>query len=783
MNKLSVLVTAMLAATNVQASDVLPFPKEANPSVIGDSLADSTYLKTPNQERLAEDAPNIMIIMLDDAGFGHPSTFGGLIDTPAMSELAEGGISYNAFHTTAQCSPSRAALLTGRNHHRVGNGSVPEVGSDFEGYTAEIPKTTATIAEVLGHYGYNTSVFGKWHNTPIQQATEMGPFDRWPTGHGFDYFYGFIGGETSQYEPGLFENTVAIEPPHDPDYHLTDDLAEQAIGWLRNHKALTPDRPFFMYWTPGAVHGPHQVHKKWIEKYEGKFDNGWQAYRDEVFQNQKELGWIPGDAVDHVMPEGMAEWDKLSDREKAYQAKLMEVYAGFLEHTDHNIGKLIDELKAQEELDNTLIFYVFSDNGASAEGGFGTINEMIAINNLNHVYDTKSQMDALDDMYGGLDALGGPKLDSMYAASWAWAGNVPYQYTKLTSSYFGGTRTPMIIHWPDGIEADSTPRSQFHHLNDIVPTIYDVLNITEPKVVDGHEQEPIDGMSLAYTFENADVEAADKTQYFEIFGSRAIYRDGWIASAFGARTPWNPTIQEVINWHPDNDEWELFDLRSDFNQKNNIAAKHPEKLEEMKALFMQEAADNKVLPLGASLLPMLDPSQVPSAGLSEWTLTAGQTRIPEFNAPKVGMVDNNVTIDLELEEGAEGVLFALGNVAGGVAVYIDEDRHLVYEFNQMAVERFVHRSKEPLPLGEGSLLIESRRKDNNWAGALSVDISYNGKSIIETVIPRTTPLIYSFSSTFDVGIDVGSPVSADYFDKAPYALTNAKLHKLYAVHK
>lgn len=410
MNKLTMIATAMLAASSAQASDVLPFPKTPSQSVAGISLEESTHVRAPAPQRLGEDAPNILIVMFDDAGFGNPSTFGGLIETPTMTALAEGGIAYNSFHTTAQCSPTRAALYTGRNHHRVGFGGISETAMDFDGYTAEIPTSTATIAEVLGHYGYNTSHFGKWHNTPVESSTAMGPFDRWPTGMGYDYFYGFVGGETSQFTPSLIENTVAIEPPNDPEYHLTDDLADKAINWLRNHNALTPDRPFLMTWTPGAVHGPFHVHQEWTDKYKGKFDGGWEEFRQTVFENQKELGWIPEDAVDHELLEDFAKWDSLSDREKAFQARLMEVYAGFLSHTDYNVGRVVDELRQLGELDNTLIFYILSDNGASAEGGYGSINELVHINSMAHHYDTEMQMDILDESYGGLDAIGGHYL-------------------------------------------------------------------------------------------------------------------------------------------------------------------------------------------------------------------------------------------------------------------------------------------------------------------------------------------------------------------------------------
>jgi arylsulfatase len=410
--------------------------------------------------------------MIDDVGFGQPSTFGGGVATPTMTRLAKSGIAYNAFHTTSICSPTRASLLTGRNHHRVGNGVIAEFAADFDGYIGTIPKSSATLAEVLSHYGYKTSAFGKWHNTPATETTAIGPFDRWPTGHGFDYFYGFIAGETSQYEPRLFENTNPVEPPHgDEKYHLTSDTANKAVTWLKKQNTYAPNSPFFMYWAPGATHGPHHIQAEWADKYKGKFDKGWQAYRDSIVANQKKLGWIPKDLVDVPKPETMDDWNKLSDREKEFQVRLMEVYAGFLEHADTEAGKIIDELERQGKLDNTLVLYVLADNGASAEGLQGTISELLSLNGIPDAVTVEDQMNILDENYGGLAALGGPKLDSMYNAAWAWAGNAPFQYTKLAASHFGGTRTPLVISWPKSIKPDRIPRSQFHHVNDIEPRL------------------------------------------------------------------------------------------------------------------------------------------------------------------------------------------------------------------------------------------------------------------------------------------------------------------------
>ncbi len=448
---------------------------------------------------MKKDAPNVLIILLDDVGFGQSDTFGGEIHTPTLSRLRDAGISYNCFHTTSICSPTRAALLTGRNHQRVGNGTIAERAVDWDGYTGVIPKTSATIAEVLHYYGYKSAAIGKWHNTPADQTTAMGPFDRWPNGHGFDYFYGFLAGETSQWEPRLFENRNPVEPPHSEKYHLSEDLAEKAVTWLRHHQAFSADKPFFLYWAPGAGHGPHHIFKEWADKYKGKFDDGWDAYRERVFKRQKDMGWIPADTQLTLRDKTMPGWDSIPESERPFQRRLMEVFAGFVEHVDTQAGKVVDELDRLGIRDNTIVIYIFGDNGASAEGQNGTISELLAQNGIPNTI--QQQLAALNKL-GGLDALGGPKTDNMYHAGWAWAGNTPFHHTKLVASHFGGTRNPMVISWPKGIRPDKTPRSQFHHVNDIVPTLYEIIGIQPPKIVDGFKQDPMDGVSLAYTFAN-----------------------------------------------------------------------------------------------------------------------------------------------------------------------------------------------------------------------------------------------------------------------------------------
>ena len=489
--------------------------------------------------RLPKDAPNILIVLIDDVGAAQSSTFGGLINTPTMDRIVKQGVAYNRFHTTAMCSPTRAALLCGRNQHRVGSGQIAELANDWDGYAGTIPKSSATVAEVLKDYGYATSAFGKWHNTPGEETTAAGPFDHWPSGYGFDYFYGFLAGEASQYEPCLVRNTTYVQHPHTSGghdyYHLSEDLADDAINYLHRHKAFEPDKPFFMYWASGAVHGPHHVMKEWADKYKGKFDDGWDKYRERAFKNAKDKGWIPANAVNTPRPADLASWESIPEDQRPFQRRLMEVYAGFTEHVDHEVGRLVDEIDHLGYGDNTLILYIWGDNGASAEGQNGTISELLAQNGIPST--VEQHIKALDAL-GGLDVLGSPKTDNMYHAGWAWAGGAPYKGTKLLASHFGGTRDPMGVRWPARIKPDPTPRPQFHHVNDIAPTIYEILGITPPRVVNGVPQDPIDGVSFAYTFNDAKAKDRKHTQYFEVMGSRSIYHDGWMASAFGPRVPW-----------------------------------------------------------------------------------------------------------------------------------------------------------------------------------------------------------------------------------------------------
>jgi arylsulfatase A-like enzyme len=765
------LALGALFAPMAGAQEILPFPPTPSGSTPGLTIQDSTYKKRVEPKRLADGAPNILIILMDDVGPATPSTYGGEISTPTLDRVAKLGVSFNRFHSTAMCSPTRASLLTGRNHTFVGNGQIAAIANDFDGFSGVIPKSSATIAEVLKDYGYNTGAWGKWHNTPEEQITSKGPFDYWPTGYGFEYFYGFLAGEASQYEPTMVRNTSYVEIPHtsggNQHYHLTEDIADDAIHWLREQKAYAPDKPFFMYWAPGASHGPHQVMKEWADKYQGRFDDGWDKYRERVFVNAKAKGWIPQNAQLTPRPASMASWASIPEDEKSFQRRLMEVFAGFTEHADYNAGRVIDEIERQGKLDNTLIFYIWGDNGSSSEGLYGTISEQLA---QNGIPTTISQhLEALKEL-GGLDVLGGPKTDNMYHAAWAWAGSTPYQGTKLMGAYFGGTRQPMAVAWPKRFKADPTPRPQFHHVIDIVPTIYELTMITPPKVVNGFEQDPIAGVSMVYALGDAKAPGTRKTQFFDIMASRGIYHDGWFASAPGPREPWVGGLPKGIKeWSPLTDKWELYNLNEDWSQANDLAAANPKKLEEIKLLFLLESTKNKNLPIGGGLwsTAMFHPEDAPASTLTEWTFDAPITRMPESAAPKLGKVDSLVTMDVDVPANAHGVLYALAGFSGGITCYV-KDGFLCYEFNLFEVQRTKLKSKDKLPTGKVKVEVESRLTAK-IGGPMDVTLKVNGNVVASGRVPAAMSLHFTSNATFDIGTDLDSPVSLDYFDQAPFA--------------
>jgi arylsulfatase A-like enzyme len=769
---------SLIATTAALAQDSLPFPPTPSGSKAKRTIQESTYKPNPVPRRLPANAPNILIIMHDDVGFGLPSTYGGDINTPTLTRIANSGISYNRFHTAAMCSPTRAALLTGRNHHRVGNGQIAEFANDWPGYTGVIPRTAATVAKVLGYYGYSTSAFGKWHNTPANETTAVGPYTNWPVGPGigFDYFYGFLAGESSQYEPAVVENTVRLAPAHGrKDYHFTEDMADKAVSWIRQQRALTPERPFLMYWAPGAGHGPHHIFKEWADKYKGKFDEGWDVMRERIFAHQKQLGWIPANTVLTQRPETIPAWKEIPEDEKAFQLRLMEIFAGFVEHADTQAGRLIDALDEVGIRDNTLIFYIWSDNGASAEGQNGTISELLAQNGIPS--QIQDHIRALNEL-GGLDVLGGPKTDNMYHAAWGWGTSSPFKATKLVAGFFGGTRTPMAVSWPKWIEPDKAPRPQFHHVNDIVPTIYDLLGIKPPRLVDGITQDPMDGVSIRYSFASATAPGQKKGQYFEVMGSRGYYEDEWMASVFGPRVPWVSGVDpSILKWTPDKDTWELYDLRNDYSQARDLAKEQPKKLEAMKKAFDAAAADNKVNPIGGGLWSVVfRPDAAPRNPATEFRYTQDVVGVPEGVAPKLGTVSNLVTINAELKSDSAGVLYALGGFSGGLAMWV-ENGILTYEFNLFEIERTRIKSTAPLPMGKVKIEVESRVSGSGHVKAMDVIIRVNGQDVAKGRVPRNAPLVFTANDAFDVGMDSYSPVSLAYYDRAPFKF-NGKIEML-----
>jgi arylsulfatase len=742
---------------------VLPFPPSRSQSVARPRLQDSTMEWPDEPQRLPRDAPNILIILIDDIGFGVAETFGGEAHTPTLSHLAEEGIRYNAFHTTSICSPTRAALLTGRNHTRVGSGTIAERAVAFDGYTGVMPKTAATIAEVLKEYGYKTSAFGKWHNTPATETTSMGPKDRWPNGYGFEYFYGFLAGETSQYEPRLYENYDPVEPPHDdPGYHLTEDMRDKALGWIDEHQAFAADQPFFMYWAPGAVHGPHHVFREWADKYKGKFDDGWDAYRERVYRRQLDMGIIPPGTKLTERDPRMDSWESIPEGERAFQTRLMEIFAGFVEHTDAQVGALVDGLQERGLRDNTLIFYIVGDNGSSAEGQRGSISELLAQNQIPNT--VEQQLSALEEL-GGLDVLGTAEVDNMYHASWAWAGDTPFRSTKLVAAHFGGTRNPMVVSWPKLLGADDTMRSQFHHVVDIAPTLYEVLGIPHPKVVNGHEQMPIDGTSLAYTFRDGAAEGRKKTQFFDNNGSRGIYHDGWFASTFGPFVPWRAAESNIADWDSAADVWQLYDLRNDFSQATDLSAVHPEKLAEMQVLFLREARDNRDFPIGAGNWLRIHPGDVIKSPYREWTFSQNTRRMPEFTAPGLGRASNEVVVEVEVRKRASGVLYALGGASGGLTLYLD-DGYLFYEYNMMIIERYGTKSAARLSPGRHTIRAITEITAPGKPGTLTLVV--DGREVGKAELKRTVPLAFTASETLDIGADLGSPVSRAYAERRPF---------------
>jgi len=743
---------------------VLPIPQAPFAGKI-ERTFDGSEQAYPEPITAPDGAPNVVLILIDDLGFGQPGTFGGPVPTPAMDALAKEGLKYTRMHTTAVCSPTRAALLTGHNHHQVGFGTITELASGYPGYNTVWPRETASIATILKENGYSTSAFGKWHNTPDWETTPIGPFERWPNGLGFDYWYGFHGGETSQWEPRLYRNTVPVEPPTRPEdgYHLTVDLVDDAVKWVNQQQSIAPDKPYFMYFAPGAVHAPLHVGPEWADKFAGQFDQGWDAVREETLARQKELGVIPANTQLTSRPEEIESWDSLDDAARRVYARHQEVFAGFVAQTDHEIGRLLETIQSMPDADNTLIILIAGDNGPSAEGTItGTINNTMTLNGI---------PDTVEAQLPALAKIGGPLHDNHYPVGWAWAGAAPFQWMKRVPSHFGGTRNGTVISWPAGIVTTGEVRDQFHHVIDVVPTILEIAGIKAPSIVNGTEQAPMTGTSMVYSFDDADASGTRKTQYFETGGHRAIYHDGWVAASFHG-APW--ILQGSIGF--DDKDWTLYNIEEDFSQSRDLSADHPEKLEELIALFDEEAERNSVFPLDDRFIERTgDPDRPsPIKGRTEFEYKSGTTRLPVGISPPIIRRSYQITAEITVpDSGASGVIVATGGSTAGYTLYL-EDGVPVFEYNFFDRARYRLEGTDPLPEGTHEIVLTYEQtkptKDNPLAGG-PVSISVNGKNIAKGVIEKAVPVGFSTTETMDIGMDLGAVVNPEYHDRAPFAFS------------
>ncbi len=754
----------------------LPDPRFAGTAgrTLGESVADWTVVMQPQPPK---GAPNVLLVLIDDAGFGNPDTFGGPIATPAMSRVRDMGLTYNRFHVTAICSPTRAATLTGRNQHRVGFGSIAEYPGPFPGYTAAVPKSCAPFPRILRDNGYVTGGFGKWHLTPDNVQGAAGPFDRWPSGWGFDHWWGFLSGAAGQYDPIITQDNGTIGVPQGKDgaqYYFPDDITDKAVEWLHAVRAQDAVKPWFLYYSTGCAHAPHHVDSTWADKYKGRFDAGWDVYREQVFARQKELGVVPQDAELTQRPDLFPAWDSLSETEKKLYVRQMEVFAGYSENADWNVGRLLDSIEEMGDLDNTLIVYIWGDNGASMEGTItGSFNELTFLNGIPL---TPEQQLALIEQYGGIEALGGVETAPHYAAAWGWAGNTPFQWGKQTGSHLGGTRNPMVVAWPKRIQDAGSLRPQFTHCTDIGPTILEAIGLPQATFVDGIAQEPMDGTSFLHTFDDAAAEERHTVQYFESMGSRAIYKDGWWACARLDRIPWDfspATIRTLAPgiYDPEKDTWELYYLPDDFTQAHDLAAEKPEKLAELRELFWTEAERNRVLPLlgGMSIFFGILP---PLPTTTRFTFYGDVQNVQRGMVPRIYGRSYAIEGDLHVPEGgAEGVIVANADEIGGFALWVDGDGLLHHSYSMLGVEQYRQVATEKLPIGDVTVRMQFDADEPRPGTGGTVGLYANGTRIGEGRIDRTVPIAFSSYAGMDVGRDNGLVVDSVYKSKAPYAFT------------
>jgi arylsulfatase A-like enzyme len=751
-----------MASQDKVSRAILPIP---DPQYVGLTTYDAKDpdTKFPPIEALRppKGAPNVLIILIDDCGFGASSAFGGPISTPNGERLAANGLKFNRFHTTALCSPTRQALLTGRNHHSVNMGAVCELATSAPGYSSVLPKNKAPLAMTLKLNGYATAQFGKCHEVPVWETSPMGPFDQWPSGGGgFEYFYGFLGGETNQWYPAIYEGTTPLEPEKTPEegYHFTEDMTNKAIKWVRQQKALMSDKPFFMYYAPGATHAPHHVPKEWIEKYKGKFDGGWDKLREATLARQKKLGVIPADAVLTPRPAEIPAFDDMPAALKPILARQMEIYAGFLEHTDHHIGRLIDNLRDMAILDDTLVYYIFGDNGASAEGTLnGSFNEVAMLNGMGAVETPEFMMSKIDE-------FGGPNAYNHYAVGWAHAMNTPYQWTKQVASHFGGTRNGTIVHWPNGIKAKGEIRSQFSHVIDIAPTILEAAGLPAPTIVNSVQQAPFEGASMLYAFNDSKAAEHRETQYFEMFCNRGIYHKGWTAVSRHS-TPWD-TSKPMPAF--DDDVWELYDTSKDWTQAKDLARENPKKLAELQRLFLIEATKYSVFPLDDRRVERFNADLAGRPQLIKGNtqiLFGGMGRLTENSVLTMKNKSYSVTAEIEVpKSGATGVIIAQGGNTNGWSLYA-KDGKLKHCYNFLGMKLTFTESAQPIPTGKHQVRMEFKYDGGGLAKGGMVSLYVDGKKDGEGRLDITIPMMYSGDETCDIGKEGGSPVSPDYAAK------------------
>ncbi len=748
------------------AQEVLPRPEQPFEGQVGRTTKDSIK-EFPKEVEAPKGAPNILLVLTDDVGFGASSPFGGPTPTPAFERLAKAGLRYTQFHTTALCSPTRAALLSGRNHHSASTGVIMELASGYPGYNSLMPKSAGTFAEVLKQNGYNTAWYGKNHNVPDWHTSQAGPFDLWPTGLGFEYFYGFIGGDANQWAPAIFENTKPIEPPHgQKDYHFDRDMADHLIGRIRLLSSVAPQKPWLQYYAPGTAHAPHHAPKEWIAKFKGQFDQGWDKVREETFERQKKMGIVPVDAKLTPRPPEIPAWDSANADQKRLYARMMEVYAGALAHADFQIGRILDAIEEMGETENTLVIYIMGDNGASAEGTpQGLLNEMAIMNAIPE--DSREVLRRMDE-------LGGPMTYNHYPVGWAHAMDTPFQWTKQIASHFGGTRNGLVISWPARIKDRGGIRTQFHHVIDIYPSLLEAAGVQVPSVLNGVPQKPVEGVSMVYSFADAKAPSARRTQYFEMFGNRAIYHDGWVACTTPAIAPWvvgsskTPPVDEYT--------WELYKVAEDFTESVNLADNEPVKLRELQDLFWIEAAKHNVLPLDNSKVERFDVKLRPSltGGRSVFTYYDGQTRIPEGAAPDFKNKSWKIGADVEIPKGgAEGMIVTQGGRFNGFGLYLLGGKP-VFHYNLVGVSRYSVTAPEQLAPGKHVIMADFKYDGGLGKGATAT-ILVDDKQVAQGRIERTTPFRMSLDETLDIGEDTGTPVSEDYH--VPFKFTG-KLNRV-----